>query len=64
MGYLDVAKTLKKLLTSKGDYCISIDSLQSRPFSKWELFLKERICSKRSEFFPLRAVSLGMENHF
>ena len=39
-------------------------------FLKWELLLKERICSKRehilsrSDFFPLRAVPYGMENHF
>ena len=39
------------------------DSQQLRPFSKWELLLKERICSQRSEFFPLRVVPEGIENH-
>ena len=34
---------------------------QLRPFSKWELLLKERICFQGSEFFPLRAVPYGME---
>ena len=43
-----VARTPKKLHTSKWDYWIkSSDSLQLHPFSKWELLLKERICSKR-----------------
>ena len=30
---------------------------------KWELLIKERICSVR-EFFPFRAVPYGMEYHF
>ena len=35
----------------------SSDSLQLRPFSKWEFLLKK-------EFAPLRAVPYGMENPF
>ena len=55
----------------------SSDSLRLRPFLKWELLIKERICSQKKEFapkgskfskgskfFPLRAVPYGMENRF
>ena len=58
--------TPKELRTSKGDYRIKQwFSSEMCPFLKWELLLKERICSQRgSKFFALRAVPYGMENHF
>ena len=39
----------------------SSDSLQLRPFSKWEL---EKDVPRGSEYFPLRTVAYDMENHF
>ena len=55
-----VARTLKKLRTLKGDYWVNQWFSSMRPFS-----LKEKEFAPRgSEFFPLRTVSFGMENHF
>ena len=31
-----------------------VDSLDGKAFLKWALLLKERICSNRSKFFPLK----------
>ena len=42
----------------------SNDSLQLRPFLKWEILLKKRTCPRGSELFPLRVVPYGMENYF
>ena len=42
----------------------SNDSLQLRPFSKRELLKEKKNAPRGSEFFPLRAVPLGMENYF
>ena len=42
----------------------SSDSLQKRPFSKWELLLKERICSHRERILSFMSSSLWYENHF
>ena len=47
--YNGVARALKKLRTSKETTLSSNDSIQLRPFSKWELL-------RESKFFPLRAV--------
>ena len=52
------ARTLKKLRTSKGD------SLQLCPFSNWNFSLRKEFAPRGSEFFPLRAVPCGIENHF
>ena len=59
-----VARTLKKLRTSKGDYLIKqlLSSIAS--LFKWELLLKKRIASRGSELFPFWAVPYSMENHF
>ena len=56
-----VDRPLKKLCTSKGDYCIKQchDSLQLHPFSKWELLLKERSCSQREQILSLKSSSLS-----
>ena len=51
---------LKKLRTSKGDYCIKWWFSKIMSLFKMELLLKKR----GSKFFPLRAVPCGMENHF
>ena len=42
----------------------SNDSLQLRPFSKWELLLKERICSQRERSLSFKSSSLRYGNHF
>ena len=41
----------------------SNDSLQLHPFSKWELLLKERICSQSEGILSFKSSSLGMEIH-
>ena len=48
-----VARTLKNYTHQRETTVSSNDSLQLHPFSKWELLLKERICSQ-SKFLPLR----------
>ena len=57
----DVARELKKLGTSKGDYWIKQGFSSIVSFFKMGTSLKERNCG--SEFFPLRAVPFGIENH-
>ena len=42
----------------------SNDSLQSHPFSTWELLLKDEFAPRGCEFFPFRVVPYGMEDHF
>ena len=37
------------------------DSLQVRPFSKWELLLKERICSQKERILTFKSSSLMYE---
>ena len=70
---IGVASTPKKLAHQRETTGSSSDSLQLRPFSKWELLLKDRICSlweqieyapSGSKFFPLRAVPYDMANDF
>ena len=49
-----VARTLKNYAHQRETSGTSSDSLQLRPFSKWELLLKEQKFAPRgSEFFPL-----------
>ena len=52
------SQNVEKVTHSKGDYWI-----KQCPFSLWELLLKERICLRGSQFFPLREVPYGMENY-
>ena len=60
-----VARALKKLRPLKRETTgSSSGSLQLRPVSKWELLLRKVFAPRGSEFFPLRAVSYGMDNHF
>ena len=40
----------------------SSDSLQLRPFSKWELLIKERICSQRKRILSFKSSSLWYGN--
>ena len=48
-----------KLRTSKGETTVSSNySLQVCPFSKWELLLKERICSQRERILSFKSSSL------
>ena len=54
MEYNGIARTLKKLRTSKGDYCIKQYYV---PFAKWELFLKERICSQGEQILSFKSSS-------
>ena len=53
-----VARTLKKLRTSRETTESSSTSLQLRPFSKWDLLLKEIICSKRERIISFNSSSL------
>ena len=53
-----VTRMLKKLCTSKGTTGSSNVSLQLRPFSKWELLSKERICSQREQILSFLSSSL------
>ena len=39
-------------------YDFQFTFLKDRTFPKWGLLLKERICSSRSKFFPLRVVPI------
>ena len=60
-----IARMPPKLCTSKGDYWIkqwfsSIVSL----FQNGNFSLRKEFAPRGSEFFPLRAVPYGMENHF
>ena len=56
-----IARMLKKLRTSKGTTVSSNNSLQVRPFSKWELLSKERICSQREQILSFKSSSLRYE---
>ena len=57
---IGIARTLNKLRTSKGDSA----SLQLRPFSNGNFVKSKEFAPRGSEFFPLKAVPNGMENHF
>ena len=68
-----VARTLKNYAHQRESTGPSSDCLQLRPFSEWELLLKERtgyqrerkeLAPRGSEFFPLRAVPYDMEITF
>ena len=56
-----IARSPKKLLTSKGDYWIK--QWLSSIASLFEIRGKN-FAPKRSEFFPLRAIPYDMENHY
>ena len=49
----EVARTLKSDAYQRETTGSSRDSLQLCPFSKWELLLKDRMCSQGNELFPL-----------
>ena len=51
-------RTLKKNTHQRETTVSSNDSLQFRPFSKWELLLKERICSQRERILSFTSSSL------
>ena len=53
-----VAKTLKSYAHQREITGSSSVSLQVRPFSKWELLLKERICSQRERILSFKSSSL------
>ena len=38
--------------------------LNCAPFQNWNFSLRKEFAPRGSEFFPLRAVPYGMENHF
>ena len=59
-----VARTLKKLRTSKGDYCIKQWFSKITSLFKVELLVKERICSQRGRSFSFKSSSLRYRNHF
>ena len=52
-----VARTLIMLHTTKETTGSSSDSLQLRPFSKWELLVMERICSQRELILSFKSSS-------
>ena len=53
----DVARTFKKYAYQRETTVSINDSLQLRPFSKWEPLLKEIICSKRERILSLKSSS-------
>ena len=53
-----VARMLKKLRTSKGDYWIKQRVTSITPIFKKELLLKERICSQREQILSFMSCSL------
>ena len=57
-----VTRTLKKLHTSNETSWSSSDYLQLPPFSKWELLLKERICSQRDQILSFLVLFLMFNN--
>ena len=60
-----VARTLKKLRTSKGDYLVKQWLSSVVPLFKMGNFSSRKEFAPRgSKFFPLRAVPYGMENQF
>ena len=56
-----VARTLKKYAHQRETTVSSNGSLQLRPFSKWELLFKERICSHRERILSFKSSSLRYE---
>ena len=61
-----VARKLKKFRTSKGDYWIiqAVILFNYIPFQDRNFSERKEFAPRGSEFFPLRAVPYGMENHF
>ena len=57
----DVARTLKIVAHRRETTGSSIESLQLRPFSKWELLLKKRICSQRERILSFKSSPLWYE---
>ena len=53
-----LARTLKSYAHQRETAVSSNDSLQLCPFSKWELLLKERICSQRERILSFKSSSL------
>ena len=51
-------KAEKKYAHQRETTVSSNDSLQKRPFPKWDLLLKERICSQRSRIISFKGSSL------
>ena len=60
----DVARMLKMLPTSKIDFWIKQCFSSIAPLFKMRTSLKGKNAPRGSEFFPLRAVPYGIENHF
>ena len=58
-----VARTPKSYAHLRETTGSNSDSLQLRPFLKWELILKERICSQRERILSFKSIFNGMENH-
>ena len=54
----DVARTLKSYAQKRETMGSSSDSLPLSPFSKWELLLKERICSQRERILSFKSSSI------
>ena len=53
-----VAECRKSYAHQRETFVSSNDSLQLHPFSKWELLLKERICSQRERILSFKSSSL------
>ena len=53
-----IARTLKNYAHQRETTRSSSDPLQLRPFSKWELLLKERICSQSERIISFKSSSL------
>ena len=49
------SQNAEKLWTSKGDYCIKQWFSSIASLFKWELPLKERICSQREQIFSFKS---------
>ena len=60
--YKGVARTLKMLRTSKGDYWIKQSFSSIAPLFKWELLLNERICYQRARILSFKSSSLWYGN--
>ena len=62
--FIGVARTLKSYAHQMETTASSKDSLQLCSFSKWELHLKEKICSQREQILSFKSSSLRYGNHF
>ena len=58
------SQNAEKIHTSKGDYWIKQIVINCLPFQNGNFSKRKEFALRGSEFFPLKAILYGMENHF